>query len=171
MPHYAGMRPSAPSSYSWVLRRSLLDPCIFVRHDKDNQIEALVLIEVDDFLIATKDKKIQMELKNRLERRFKFGKWEENEAAFIGRRCIKTETDVRMDQEKYILEKLESISLSKGRRNSKGGSSHGRGVRQLQVHAIQGELGGTSDPPGSGWNRFDPVQPTPRCPSGWTLST
>ena len=82
-------------------------------------MEALVLIEVDDFLIATKNVQVQEELKGRLERRFKFGKWEKDEASFIGRRCCKTSSEVKMDQEKYILEKLEAIPLSKGRRNSK----------------------------------------------------
>jgi hypothetical protein len=101
------------------LRRSLLDPCVHVKHDAEGKIEALVLIEVDDFLIATKNEAIQKELKEKLQNRFLFGKWESGEADFIGRRCKKMQTEVRMDQEKYILEKLEAIPLSKGRRGNK----------------------------------------------------
>jgi hypothetical protein len=101
------------------LRRSLPDPCIHVKHDSKGKIEALVLIEVDDFLIATRNEDVQKEIKEKLQRRFLFGKCERDEADFIGRKCKKTHAEVRMDQEKYILEKLEAIPLSKGRRSNK----------------------------------------------------
>jgi hypothetical protein len=51
--------------------------------------------------------------------RFKFGKWEVGEADFIGRHVKKEGREIRMDQEKYIVEKVEPVHLSKGRRSSK----------------------------------------------------
>jgi hypothetical protein len=59
------------------------------------------------------------ELRKALEQRFTFGKWEENEADFAGRH-VKVEQDrVTMHQEKYILEKIQTIKLLKGKLSDK----------------------------------------------------
>ena len=53
------------------------------------------------------------------EQRFTFGKWEENEADFAGRH-VKVETDkVTMHQAKYILEKIQTIRLQRGKLSDK----------------------------------------------------
>eukprot|EP00435_Cladocopium_sp_Y103_P035246 s245_g9.t1 len=101
------------------MKRSLLDPCIFTRHNASGQLEALILMEVDDFMIAAKNQKILKELQDKLQNRFCFGKWETQSAEFIGRRIVKSDTEVKLDQQKYILEKLEAVNLSKGRRADK----------------------------------------------------
>ena len=100
-------------------RRSLLDPCVHVKHAEDGTVLAMILIEVDDFLIAAKDEEVHASLQGALQKRFHFGKWEVREADFIGRRIKQEKGEIRMDQEKYILEKLEAISLSRSRRAEK----------------------------------------------------
>ena len=101
------------------LRRSILDPCIYLKHDKFDKVETIVLIEVDDFLIASRTKEKQDELKKDLQSRFHFGKWELDTAEFIGRRIQRESNEIKLHQEKYILEKLEPMTFSKGRRSSK----------------------------------------------------
>ena len=100
-------------------RRSLLDPCVHVKHAEDGAGLAVILIEVDDFLMAAKDEEIHASLQGALQKRFHFGKWEVKEADFIGRRIKQEREKIRMDQEKYILEKLEAISLSRSQRAEK----------------------------------------------------
>jgi len=104
---------------SMGLRKSLLDPCVYVKHDDDGQLILLILIEVDDFVVAAKDKETLQDAQKQLMSRFKFGKWEENEADFIGRHVKKEGREIKMDQEKYIVEKVEPVHLSKGRRSAK----------------------------------------------------
>ena len=101
------------------LRKSLLDPCVYIKNDEEGGVETLILIEVDDFLIATKDEETQKELQQKLQTRFQFGKWEKGEADFIGRHIKQLKGEIRMDQEKYIIEKLEAVDLKKGRRSNK----------------------------------------------------
>ena len=78
--------------------------------------------------------------------RFKFGKWEVGEADFIGRHVKKEGREIRMDQEKYIVEKVEPVHLSKGK-IQQGRSAQRGGVQELQEHAVQGKLVGASDAP------------------------
>ena len=101
------------------LRKSLLDPCIYVRHDAQGELELLILIEVDDFVIASRTDEIQEDAKQDLQSRFRFGKWEVDEAEFIGRHVKKEGREIKLDQEKYIVEKIEAVPLSKGRRSHK----------------------------------------------------
>ena len=101
------------------LRRSLLDPCVYVKYDDQGSVECLILLEVDDFLIAARSDEVHDELQGKLQKRFHFGKWEKGEADFIGRRIKQLPNEIRMDQEKYIVEKIEAVPLSKGRRSMK----------------------------------------------------
>eukprot|EP00435_Cladocopium_sp_Y103_P037516 s4112_g9.t3 len=101
------------------LRRSLLDPCVYVKHDHKGNVELLVLIEVDDFIVAAKDEKTQQAAKEKLQSRFQFGKWETDAADFIGRRVRREGRDVYLGQEKYIIEKVQAVHLSRGCRSSK----------------------------------------------------
>ena len=104
---------------SMGMQKSLLDPCVYHRHDASRDLELLILIEVDDFVVAAKDDQVLYDAQQTLMSRFKFGKWEAGEADFIGRHVRKEGNEIRMDQEKYIVEKLEPIHLSKGRRSNK----------------------------------------------------
>ena len=78
----------------------------------------MILLEVDDFNIAAQPS-YEEELLEKLRQRFVFGKWLRGEADFNGRRVRITDTDVFMHQEKYVLEKLKAIELSKNRRAQK----------------------------------------------------
>ena len=103
-------------------RKSLLDPCLYIRQDLNkpvpDRVEAMVLVEVDDFNVAVRPE-FEEELLQELRARFKFGKWQRSEADFNGRHVKITDNDVYMHQEKYVLEKLKPVELSRGRRAQK----------------------------------------------------
>ena len=96
---------------------SLLEPCLLIKREQD-QIKALVLIEVDDLNLATTEDYGPW-LEEQLNNRFVFGKWERQEADFAGRRVRKTEDKIYMNQEKYIVEKLHQIKIPKGKCSDK----------------------------------------------------
>ena len=96
---------------SMGLRKSLLDPCVYVQHNEHNELVLLILIEVDDFIVAAKDEKIQQEAKDKLMSRFRFGKWEVGEAGFIGRHIKKEGNEIRMGTRR-------STSLRRWRRST-----------------------------------------------------
>ena len=79
-----------------------------------HRVEAMILVEVDDFNVAVRDDQ-EEELLRRLRERFVFGKFERQEADFNGRVKIEDQA-VYMNQEKYILEKVKAVDLSRGRR-------------------------------------------------------
>ena len=99
-------------------QKSLLDPCVFILHE-DGGLKSLILLEVDDFCIASIDKKTEDWIKKELQAKFQFGKWEVGEADFIGRHVKKVDGEIRFDQEKYIIEKIQPIHLNRGRRGRK----------------------------------------------------
>ncbi|CAE7227094.1 unnamed protein product [Symbiodinium sp. CCMP2456] len=100
--------------------RSLVEPCWFFRHNAVGHNEAQVLVEVDDFIVST-DPTIRDEVRSAFEARFKFGKWDRDQADYAGRRVrvLDDRILVDQDQEKYILEQLQPIHLAKGRRSAK----------------------------------------------------
>ena len=112
-------------SYGYV--RSLLDPSIFMLFaDSEGQAErqkhllSVVLVEVDDFMIASDCADTESKVKELLTQRFKFGKWEQSEADYIGRHITLTEKgEIWLDQEKYIVEKIQPLTIGKGRRACK----------------------------------------------------
>ena len=97
--------------------RSLLEPCLLLKRE-NGSVTAMVLIEVDDLNLAAREDYMP-ELKEKLQSRFIFGKFEDNEADFAGRRVKKTSDKVIMHQEKYIVEKIFPLNLSKGRASCK----------------------------------------------------
>eukprot|EP00439_Symbiodinium_sp_Y106_P059202 s5068_g8.t1 len=98
--------------------RSLVEPCWFFRHNSSGVNEAQVLVEVDDFIVST-EPRIRDEIRQQFEARFHFGKWELDSADYAGRRVRVLQDKILVDQEKYILEQLQPISLAKGRRAHK----------------------------------------------------
>lgn len=98
--------------------KSLLDPCVFVMH-KEGKLKSMILIEVDDFCIASIDKKTEDWIKEKLQSKFQFGKWEVGEADFIGRHVKMCDGEIRFDQEKYIVEKIHPLLIPRGRRGKK----------------------------------------------------
>ena len=69
-------------------RKTLLDPCLYVRQDMskpvETRVEAMILVEVDDFNVAVQPEHEQ-ELLDSLKGKFRFGKWRRDEADFDGR--------------------------------------------------------------------------------------
>ena len=100
--------------------RSLLEPCLMIRR-VNGSVEAMVLIEVDDLNLAATELYMP-QLKAALNDRFIFGKFEDDEADFAGRRVKKTADKITMHQEKYILEKVFTMKIAKGRASNKEAS-------------------------------------------------
>ncbi|CAK9083538.1 Retrovirus-related Pol polyprotein from transposon RE2 (Retro element 2) (AtRE2) [Includes: Protease RE2 [Durusdinium trenchii] len=99
-------------------QRSLLEPCWYVRRDENNEVEAMILVEVDDLNVAARPE-LRDQLLDTLASRFRFGKMEYDEADFAGRHVKILPSRIEMNQEKYILEKLHPVKLSLGRKGNK----------------------------------------------------
>ena len=96
--------------------RNLVEPCWFTYHDpKTHQCLAQILVEVDDFVVAA-TKEFYPVLKDKMQERFQFGKWELGSAEYAGRRIQCLEDTILVDQYKYIYEQIHPIVLPKGRR-------------------------------------------------------
>ena len=103
--------------------QSSMDPCLFklVREEK---LEGLVVVEVDDILSL--GSAAHYEQMNKLQQRFKFGKFkfldeQPDGAAFNGRRMRATaEGGFLLDMEKFISERLKEVPLDKERMKMKG---------------------------------------------------
>ena len=79
-------------------RKSLLEPCLYVRYAPGGSVDGLILIEVDDLAIGTKRMQ-EAEFQQRFQAAFRFGKWEKREASFAGRRIRQRDQYVLVDQE------------------------------------------------------------------------
>ncbi|CAE6953093.1 GIP [Symbiodinium sp. CCMP2592] len=97
--------------------RNLIEPCWWARY-RAGKNEAQVLIEVDDFIITALPD-IRAGLRKDFEGRFKFGKWEDDEAEYAGRMVRVLHDRVLIDQKKYIEEQVHPVLLNKGRRSEK----------------------------------------------------
>eukprot|EP00959_Pyramimonas_sp_CCMP1952_P242207 5062826-Pyramimonas_sp.AAC.1 len=78
----------------------------------------MMLLEVDDFMIASSSPESRAWLRKTLEARFTFGKYRDCRGGpvdFAGRRLTFHPRKVQVDQEKYILEEIRSLSVAKGR--------------------------------------------------------
>lgn len=94
-------------------QRSLLEPCWLVKRNAKGEIQAQVLIEVDGLLIAASPD-YEAEPKRQLEKRFVFGKFESGSADFAGRSIVVQKDCILLHQEKYIVEKVFLIKISRG---------------------------------------------------------
>jgi hypothetical protein len=98
--------------------RNLVEPCWFSKfHPKTGELMAQVLVEVDDFIVAAVPS-YYGELKNIMQKRFNFGKWQEDEAEYAGRHIRCQADTILIDQNKYIQEQIHPIQLVKGRRQA-----------------------------------------------------
>ena len=98
--------------------RNLVEPCWYMRFNDKGQNESQVLIEVDDFIISAAPEKKQA-LRECFEKRFHFGKWEDSTAEYAGRLIQVFDDKILIDRQKYILEQIHPVPLSKGRRSEK----------------------------------------------------
>eukprot|EP00959_Pyramimonas_sp_CCMP1952_P320432 6705720-Pyramimonas_sp.AAC.1 len=80
----AGLGLSGEQLIELVAPRSFLGPCSWLQRSESGRLQSLILIEVDDFAVAS-DPKALPDLKRRLTERLKFGKWEEGKADYAGR--------------------------------------------------------------------------------------
>ncbi|CAE7309094.1 unnamed protein product, partial [Symbiodinium necroappetens] len=98
--------------------RNLVEPCWYMRFDKNGENEAQILIEVDDFIVSAKPE-VQQQIKDLLSARFEFDKWEEDAAEYAGRKVQCLNDRVLIDQHKYITEQIFPIPLAKHRKAQK----------------------------------------------------
>ena len=94
--------------------RNLVEPCWYSKFE-DGVCTAMILVEVDDFIVAA-DENTYSGLKENMQKRFLFGKWDEGEAEYAGRHIKCTSEAIFVDQYKYIQEQIHPIVLAKGRR-------------------------------------------------------
>ncbi|CAK9058244.1 Retrovirus-related Pol polyprotein from transposon RE2 (Retro element 2) (AtRE2) [Includes: Protease RE2 [Durusdinium trenchii] len=99
-------------------QRSLLEPCWYYKRDNRGDIEAMILVEVDDLNVAARSDVKEWILKE-LSERFLFGKMEHDEADFAGRHVKVLPDRIEMHQEKYILEKIQPVKMTPGRKAEK----------------------------------------------------
>ena len=98
--------------------RNIVEPCWFSKFcSKTGKLIAQILVEVDDFVVAASPTYYD-DLKKQMESRFHFGKWEEDQAEYAGRRIRCSPDVIYVDQAKYILEQIHPITLPRGRRQS-----------------------------------------------------
>ena len=98
--------------------RNIVEPCWYSKfHLETRECIAQILVEVDDFIVAAVPSFYQ-ELKQAMQKRFSFGKWQEDEAEYAGRRVRCNTDEILVDQYKYIQEQIHPISLAKGRRQA-----------------------------------------------------
>lgn len=99
---------------------SVLDPCTFFLHDREKGLRGMLAVEVDDLLMfgdEEHEKKMQ-----ELQRRFTFGKIEElgeKGVGFNGRRLKKIGSDIRIDMQAFVEERLHPVELEPGREKQK----------------------------------------------------
>ena len=74
-------------------------------------VDGLILIEVDDLAIGSKRSQ-EAVFQQRFQAACRFGKWEEREASYAGRRIRQREQCILVDQEKYILETVRPVLLT-----------------------------------------------------------
>ena len=97
--------------------RNLVEPCWFSKFcPHTGECLAQILVEVDDFIIATRQDNYYQSIKDSMQKRFNFGKWQEDEAEYAGRHIRCTEDAIFIDQYKYIHEQIHPIVLPRGRR-------------------------------------------------------
>lgn len=77
-----------------------------------------MLLEVDDFIIGVHSE-YQCELNTKLTERFQFGKFAFGNESYAGREIVVKEDRIDITQEKYILEQLHPVPLSKGRKKDR----------------------------------------------------
>lgn len=99
--------------------KSILEPCWLHHYDAEGNLDGQILLEVDDFIISAKPDFLEV-IKRQLHERFHFGKWECNRAEYSGRNIVCHHDRICMDQEKYIIEHVHPISLSRARRAQRG---------------------------------------------------
>ena len=100
-------------------RKSILEQCWYVKRNPiSRKIEAMMLLEVDDFVIASTEQ-YKSHLEESLKHRFVFGKWAVGEEDYAGRHIKVLSDRIEVTQEKYILENLQPIYLGKGRKRAK----------------------------------------------------
>eukprot|EP00971_Amphidinium_carterae_P338936 6476494-Amphidinium_carterae.2 len=100
------------------LRRSVLDPCLWFQHRADGSVYRLVLLDVDDLIMGSSEEHAA-EFRKEVEERFVLGKYERDSSTFCGRRIVCGPECIEVDMEKYLVEDLQTIPVSRAQRKCK----------------------------------------------------
>lgn len=95
----------------------MVEPCWYFKLDDHGNTISQILVEVDDFIVSSKPS-YDNTVRSMLENRFKFGKWEDDEAEYAGRHITCEPGQIRI-QQTYIMEQVFPIALGRGRKASK----------------------------------------------------
>ena len=77
----------------------------------------MVMVEMDDFIVSAEDARMG-ELRDSMQARFVFGKWEEGSAEYAGRMIADCGDTLEVSQEKYVVEQVFPMTLSKDRKKA-----------------------------------------------------
>eukprot|EP00971_Amphidinium_carterae_P351931 6492342-Amphidinium_carterae.1 len=113
------------------LRRAILDPCLWLQHRPDGSLQRMVLLDVDDLIMASTPEEAAR-FKRDIEGRFELGKYERDKSSFCGRRISCTAEWIEVDMEKYIVEDLATIDLSRSQRKQKEDRLEEDDMKQLR---------------------------------------
>ena len=131
-------RPDAPRAWYESLsefiiedmgyERSIIDPALFVRRKSSGEPRSVIVIHVDDLMMAGEDDDDYQEAKKMLCKRFPFGEWErvidKKEGITYCGKEIKTEGTgisrcIRLGQDGFIDGRLDTIPVSRERSKQK----------------------------------------------------
>ena len=121
-------------------KQTKVDRCLFCLYDDETQeLIALVGIHVDDFLICGQPghKKYE-EAKQKLQAKFKFGKWCDTDFEFAGCHLRQKPDGIYVDQEDYVNKWLEEIPMTKQRSLQSKSALTSKEISQLR--AVLGTL-------------------------------
>lgn len=128
-------RPDAPRAWYNALsgfimtemgfERSILDPALFIHRNERNEPDGLLVLHVDDLMIATDGNKLVEQTVDMLVHRFPFGEWglvKDNASGVVycGKEILiedlQGEKVIKMRQRGFIEGRLQDVPLDRERR-------------------------------------------------------
>ena len=87
------------------------DSCVYVIVTNDKKLDGMILIWVDDIIMATGHKKLMKRMKDHLKGKFKM-KDMGRVSNFLGIRFLQSRCKIEMDQSHYLLSVLKKYGMS-----------------------------------------------------------
>ena len=113
-------------------KQSRLMPAVFIRHNKDGLLDAIVGLHVDDALIAA-DRDTIDALRRALEEVYEYGSWEENTFRYTGRSFSRDGSDVIISMDDYA-QQIAYIEVEAGRQLSDA-------LNEYEISIYRGKVG------------------------------
>ena len=92
-------------------KKSNGDSCVYIIGGDKNKLEGMILIWVDDIIMATEHKKLLKRIKDHLKGKFRM-KDMGRVSNFLGIRFLQSKSKIEMDQTQYLLSILQKYGMS-----------------------------------------------------------